>query len=46
MSVNNTIHIIRFTVKKYIKPNLLRRRVLMTESGKFLITESGKKIRL
>jgi hypothetical protein len=46
MSINNTIHIIRFRVKKYVKPNFLRRRYLMTQTGKFLITESGKKIRL
>lgn len=46
MSVNNTIHIIRFTVRKYVKPNFLRKRFLIAQSGKYIITQGGKKIKL
>jgi hypothetical protein len=46
MSVNNTIHIIRFTPRKYVIPVVLLRDYLLLEDGFFLLTEDNKKIRL
>lgn len=41
--INNVIHIIRFTPKKWIRSII---RVLATEDNKGLLTEDGKKIKL
>lgn len=46
MSSNNTIHIIRFTPRRYVKPRLLRKIYLVSQSEKYIITQAGKKIRL
>lgn len=48
MAQNNTIHRIRFTVRKYQKPDMLRRRLLVTEetAPRFVITEDNRKIRV
>jgi hypothetical protein len=43
--MNNTIHIIRFTPRKYKKPNALQPKLLQ-QNGKFLLLENGQKILL
>lgn len=44
--INNVIHIIRFTPKRYDVPYLLTSDYLITEEEDFVITEDNKKIRL
>lgn len=44
MAINNTIHRIRFTVKKYTVPIQLLRDYLLSENNLLIITEDGKKI--
>lgn len=46
MSVNNTIHIISFTPRKYTAPVILLRDYLRSENNEFIMTEDGIKIRL
>ena len=46
MSVNNIIHRIRFTPKKYVMPALVLRNYLKLENDFFLLTENDEKIRL
>ena len=46
MAFNNTIHIIRITPKIYSTPDILIRKYLITEDGKIITTEDGKKIRI
>ena len=44
MSIDNRIHIIRFTPRRYLVPALLRHLVLITENNLSIITENGIKI--
>ena len=44
--IDNTIHIIRFTPRKYILGPSQIKKYLCTEDGKLILTEDGKKIRL
>jgi hypothetical protein len=46
MAINNTIHIINFTPRKWTIPVMLQKDFLITETSDFIITEDGKKIRL
>jgi len=46
MSVNNKIHVIRFTPQRYTIPVLLLRDYLLLENDFFLLTENNEKIRL
>lgn len=48
MAQNNTIHRIRFTVRRYQKPSVIDKKYLVTEesSPRFVITEDGRKIRI
>lgn len=48
MAQNNTIHRIRFTVRRYVKPSVIEKKYLVTEetSPQFIITEDGRKIRV
>jgi hypothetical protein len=46
MSVNNIIHIIRFTPPVYQVPYMLTNDFLVTEDDINVITEDGDKIRL
>lgn len=46
MSVNNVIHVIRFTPRKYTIPVVLLRDYLLLEDNFFLLTENNEKIRL
>ena len=41
--INNVIHVIRFTPKKWLQYLI---RVLATEDNKGILTEDGKKIKL
>lgn len=41
--INNTIHIIRFTARRFMQYII---RVLATEDNKGILTEDGKKIKL
>lgn len=44
--INNTIHRILFSSKKYVIPEMSKKKFLITEDVKYIITEDGKKIRL
>jgi hypothetical protein len=46
MSINNVIHVINFSPRKWNVPVALQRDYLITEDNKFITTEDGKKIRL
>lgn len=44
--INNIIHVIEFTPRKWYKPVVLQKDFLLTEDSNFLTTEDGKNIRL
>lgn len=46
MSVNNIIHVINFSPRRWTVPVALQKDYLITEDIKLLTTEDGKKIRL
>lgn len=46
MAQNNVIHKITITPRKYVMPEVVKRKLLIAEDGKFIITEDNKRIRL
>jgi len=44
--INNTIHRILFSPKRYVIPDMIKKKFLVTEDVKYIITEDGKKIKV